>query len=215
MKKTLAVTTSAPDSSHLKGSFTGTLTQAYATPLGKVAAVLLGSLFVALCAQIAVPLPWTPVPMTMQPFAVLLVGLLLGPALGAASLAAYLLEGASGLPVLVPGFGGLLPLGPSAGYLLSYPLVAATAGLLWQLRGKRTGMVAFGVALAACAVADAILLTSGASWLSVLTHSSFSTAARLGIYPFLGGEGIKALLAAAIASGCLRAFHTVHTRPTV
>lgn len=210
MKKTLAVTTAVTDS-----PVPTTLAEAYATPLGKAAAVLLGSAFVALCAQVAVPLPWTPVPMTMQPFAVLLVGLLLGPALGAASLAAYLLEGASGLPVFVPGFGGLLPLGPSAGYLLSYPLVAATAGFLWRLRGKRAGMAAFGSALAACAVADALLLTSGAWWLTMLTHCRFSTAAHLGIYPFLGGEGVKALLAAAIASGSLRAFHPVHTRPNV
>jgi biotin transport system substrate-specific component len=190
--------------------------QHLATPLGKTAAVLLGSLFVALCAQLAVPLPWTPVPMTMQPFGVLLVGLLLGPSLGAAALAAYLLEGAAGLPVFVPGFGGLLPLGPSAGYLLAYPLVAATAGALWHIsrsKPNRTGLTAFLHALAACTVADVILLSSGAAWLAVLTHSSFATAAHLGIYPFIGGEAVKALLAAAIATGCLRAFHPVHTPP--
>lgn len=201
----------------LPNTLAASLPRALATPIGKGAAVLLGSLFVALCAQIAVPLPWTPIPMTMQPFAVLLVGLLLGPGLGAAALAAYLLEGAAGLPVFVPGFGGLLPLGPSAGYLLSYPLVAATAGALWQFRksASRTGFAAFLHALVACAIADVILLNSGAAWLALLSHSSFSTAARLGILPFVGGEAVKALLAAAIAAGCLRAFHPVHTRTGV
>jgi biotin transport system substrate-specific component len=204
-------------SAALPNTTVASLPSALATPVGKAGAVLLGSLFVAICAQIAVPLPWTPVPMTMQPFAVLLVGLLLGPGLGAAALAAYLLEGVAGLPVFVPGFGGLLPIGPSAGYLLSYPLVAATAGALWQFRksANRTGFAAVLHALVACAVADVMLLTSGTAWLSILTHSSFSTAARLGILPFAGGEAVKALLAAAIAAGCLHAFHPVHTRPGV
>lgn len=172
----------------------------------RVAAVLLGSLFVALCAQVAVPLPWTPVPMTMQPFGVLLVGLLLGPGLGAAAMAAYLLEGAAGLPVFVPGFGGLLPLGASAGYLLSYPLVAALAGLLW----RRGGFVR---AAAAAAAGDVLILLSGASWLAVATHSSALTAFRLGVLPFAGGDAVKVLLAAAIATGCARlgGFHRVDT----
>lgn len=174
----------------------------------RVVAVLLGSLFVALCAQVAVPLPWTPVPMTMQPFGVLLVGLLLGPGLGASAMAAYLLEGAAGLPVFVPGFGGLMPLGASAGYLLSYPLVAALAGLLWSKGGG------FLRAAAAAAVGDVLILLSGASWLAVATHSSAATAFRLGVLPFAGGDAIKVLLAAAIASGCARLgrFHRVDTR---
>ncbi len=174
----------------------------------RVVAVLLGSLFVALCAQVAVPLPWTPVPMTMQPFGVLLVGLLLGPGLGAAAMAAYLLEGTAGLPVFVPGFGGLLPLGPSAGYLLSYPLVAAVAGLLWRRGGG------FLRAAAAAAAGNVLILLGGASWLAVATHSSPAAAFRLGVLPFAGGDAIKVLLAAAIATGCARlsGFHRVDTR---
>ncbi len=173
------------------------------TAVGRVAAVLLGSLFVALCAQVAVPLPWTPVPMTMQPFGVLLVALLLGPGLGAASLAAYLLEGVAGLPVFVPGFGGLLPLGASAGYLLSYPLVAAVTGLL---AGRTRG---FARAAAAAAVGDALILLSGAAWLALVTHAGFARTAQLAVLPFLAGDAVKVLLAAGASAGF---FHWAHTR---
>src|SRR5207249_10368368 len=89
-------------------------------------AVLLGTALVAAAAQIAVPLPGTPVPVTLQPLAVLVVGGLLGAPLGAASLLLYLALGAAGLPVFtpfgVPGLGRLL--GPTGGYLLAYPLAA-------------------------------------------------------------------------------------------
>ena len=196
------------------------LTGALASTRGRVAAVALGSLFVALCAQIAVPLPWTPVPMTMQPFAVLLVGLLLGPGLGAAAMAAYLLEGAAGLPVFVPGFGGLLPLGPSAGYLLSYPLVAGLVGMLWQSssqlsssqRGSRHWRT-FARALAAAALGNALILLCGACWLAIVTRGSFTAVLHLAVLPFIAGDAIKAALAAGIATGFVRArrFHPVDT----
>lgn len=175
----------------------------------QASAVLLGSLFVALCAQVAVPLPWTPVPMTMQPFAVLLVGLLLGPTLGAAALVAYLLEGAAGLPVFVAGFGSLLPLGPSAGYLLSYPLVAGMVGLLWQ---RRRGFLR---ATFAATAGSALILLCGASWLAVATHGSAASVMHLAVLPFVAGDALKALLAAAIAAGVLRfrGFHPVDGAP--
>lgn len=165
--------------------------------LGRTALVVLGSTFIALCAHLFVPLPWTPVPMTMQPFAVLLVGLLLGPALGATAVALYLLEGVTGLPVLVPGFGGLLPLGPSAGYLLSYPVVAALVGFLFA---RRSGF--FG-ALAACLAGEAVILAGGASWLSVFTHGSAHSVFALAVAPFLAGDAVKIILASAIAAGTL------------
>ena len=188
------------------------LPAALATVRGRTVAVLLGSLFVALCAQIAVPLPWTPVPMTMQPFAVLLVGLLLGPALGATAMVAYLLEGAAGLPVLVPGFGGLLPLGASAGYLLAYPFAAAAVGFVWQaLRGRGS----FPAAALAALIGDGLILLSGACWLAVVTHSTAATAFHLGVLPFVAGDAVKVLLAAAIATGVTRAgrFHPAHSGP--
>ena len=175
----------------------------------RAAAVVLGSLFVAVCAQVAVPLPWTPVPMTMQPFAVLLVGLLLGPSLGATALVAYLLEGAAGLPVFVAGYGGLLPLGPSAGYLLSYPLVAGLVGMLWA--GKRS----FAGAAFAAAAGSTLILLCGAGWLAAVTHASLSIVMHLAVLPFAAGDALKVLLAAGLASGCLRlrGFHPVDSAP--
>ncbi len=145
--------------------------------------------------------------MTMQPFGVLLVGLLLGPGLGAAALAAYLLEGAAGLPVFVPGFGGLLPLGASAGYLLSYPLAAAVTGRLW-----RTGHGLTGAAVAA-ALGNTLILLCGAAWLAIVTHGSAASTLKLAVLPFAAGDGIKVLLAAAIASGLRRGFDRVDARP--
>ncbi len=177
------------------------------TTRGQVAAVLLGSLFVAVCAQVAVPLPWTPVPMTMQPFGVLLVGLVLGPFLGAASLATYLLESAAGLPVLVPGFGGLLPLGASAGYLLSYPLAAAVAGGRWH-RGRGLARAA-----AAAALGNALILLCGAGWLAMITHSRAASVLQLAVLPFVAADGLKVLLAAAIASGLRRQIDRVDASP--
>ncbi len=170
--------------------------------------MVVGSLFVATCAQVAVPLPWTPVPMTMQPFAVLLVGLLLGPGLGASAMVAYLLEGAGGVPVFVPGFGGLLPLGPSAGYLLAYPAAAALAGLLL---GRSRSFVR---ALLGASAASALVLLSGTCWLALATHSSFAHAAALGMLPFAAGDAVKVVLAALLATGAgrLRWFHKVDTR---
>ena len=171
------------------------------TLAGRAAAVLLGSLVVAACAQVAIPLPWTPVPMTMQPFGVLLVGLLLGPRLGAAAMIGYLLEGAAGLPVFVPGFGGLLPLGPSAGYLLSYPFVAWVVG---ALAGR-----GFFRAAAAAALGDALILLAGAAWLLLVTHASLAHVLAIAVLPFLAGDAVKVLLAAGLAGG---RFHWAHTR---
>src|ERR1019366_666646 len=95
------------------------------------ALVLGGSLVVALCARVALPLPFTPVPLTLQNFGVLLVGLLLGSKRGFAALALYLAEGAMGMPVFSPtGVGGIAQLfhGATAGFLLTYPLVAWVSG---------------------------------------------------------------------------------------
>src|SRR6202789_3468836 len=96
--------------------------------------VLAGSALVAICAHLAVPLWFTPVPVTLQPFAVLLLGLLLGPRTAFAATVAYLAEGAAGLPVFTPhGLGGIAQLlGPTGGYLLSYPLVAPMVSWLWR-----------------------------------------------------------------------------------
>ena len=97
------------------------------TLLRAAGVALIASLFVAICAHISLPLLFSPVPLTMQPFAVLLLALLLEPATAFGELAFYLVEGAIGLPVFTPyGIGGVAQIfGPTGGYLLSYPFVAA------------------------------------------------------------------------------------------
>jgi biotin transport system substrate-specific component len=162
----------------------------------KQAAIVLGaSFFVALCARVTLPLPFTPVPLTLQNFAVLLVGLTLGARRGFAALILYLIEGASGLPVFNPtGRGGVAQLlGPTGGYLMAYPLVAGLAGWLLDF-GKRT----FARAAVAGLVAEIVLFASGIGWLALLTHS-FSQAARFGLYWFVSAEIMKVMFAAALA----------------
>jgi biotin transport system substrate-specific component len=159
------------------------------------------SLFVALCAHISLPLFFTPVPLTLQPFAVILVGLLLSPSAAFAAMLLYLLEGAAGLPVFTPqGPGGILQLfGPTGGYLLSYPFAATLASWVarWIPRNFRN------LTLAA-ATGNLIILTSGALWLFVLTHMSFRILAAQTVLPFLPGDALKIVVAAGIATGLTR-----------
>jgi biotin transport system substrate-specific component len=161
----------------------------------QVALVVGASLFVALCARITIPLPFTPVPLTLQNFGVLLVGLILGPRRAFAAMALYLAEGAAGLPVFNPtGLGGIAQLlGPTGGYLMAYPFVAALAGVVME-RSRKT----FAHAAAAGLAADALLFAVGLSWLAILT-GSVSRAIQWGLYWFLFAEVIKILMAAAVA----------------
>jgi len=162
------------------------------------------SLLVALCARISVPLPFTPVPLTLQNLAVLLVGLLLGSRAGLAALSLYLVEGASGFPVFTPGPGGIAQLlGPTGGFLCAYPFVAWLAGYIFeQLRPRvlagRT-QSNFVRALIASTAAEVLLFAGGLSWLFILTHS-VALAFRWGLYWFFFAEIIKIMLAAGIAS---------------
>jgi biotin transport system substrate-specific component len=164
--------------------------------------VVSASLFVAFCARIALPLPFTPVPLTLQNFGVLLVGLLLGSWRGLAALALYVLEGAVGLPVFSPaGPGGIAQLlGPTGGYLFAYPLVAGLAGWIFE-RGNRS----FARAAVGALLADVLLFIGGLSWLLVLTHS-LQTALHYGLYWFMFAEVIKVMAAAGIAAGWTRRF---------
>jgi biotin transport system substrate-specific component len=163
----------------------------------QAAIVISASLFVALCAHVTLPLPFTPVPLTLQNFGVLLVGLTLGSRRGFAALALYLIEGASGMPVFNPaGPGGVAQLlGATGGFLLAYPLVAGLAGWMME-RGKAS----FARACAASLLAEAVLFAGGLSWLAVLTHS-FAQAVRFGLYWFVFAEVIKVMLAAAVSTG--------------
>jgi len=162
----------------------------------QVALVVGGSLVVALCARITIPLPFTPVPLTVQNFGVLLVGLLLGSRRGFAALALYLAEGAMGMPVFSPtGAGGIAQLlGPTGGFLLAYPLVAWLAGFVMEHGRKSFARAALGGLLG-----ELLLFTGGLTWLAVLTHS-VAQAFRWGLYWFVFAEVIKVMMAAGIAA---------------
>src|SRR5436853_2434980 len=162
----------------------------------KQAALVVGaSFFVALCAHVTLPLPFRPVPLTLQNFGVLVVGLTLGSRRGFLALALYLAEGAAGLPVFNPtGLGGVAQvLGPTGGFLMVYPLVAGLAGLVFE-QGKRT----FARAAVAGLLAEIVLFAGGIAWLAVLTHS-LAQAVRWGFYWFVFAEVIKVMFAAAVA----------------
>ena len=163
----------------------------------RLALSVAASLFVAICAHISLPMPFTPVPTTMQTFAVVLVGMLLGPVGGFTALSFYLAEGALGMPVFSPqGPGGIAQLlGPTAGYLLAYPFAAALAGAAVQ--GARRVMSAFPAALLAGALALFPVFAMGALWLATLLHRDAAVAMHLGVTPFLLGELVKLCAAAA------------------
>jgi biotin transport system substrate-specific component len=152
--------------------------------VNRVVAVMLGAALVAAAAQVSVPLPGTPVPMTLQPLAVLLVGGLLGARLGASSLLLYLALGAAGLPVFtptVPLVGVARLFGPTGGYLLAYPVAAFATGAI-VADGRAWGRIALGVFAGL-----ALIHLGGVAQLLLLT-GDLSAAARFGTVPFLLGD---------------------------
>ena len=172
--------------------------------LARNTALVVGaSLFVALCAHITLPLPFTPVPLTLQNFAVLLVGLVLGSRRGFAALALYLAEGLMGLPFFNPtGPGGMAQLlGPTGGYLIAYPVVAFVAGWLWE---RSQG--GFARAVVASVAAEVVLFAGGISWLMLIAQVRFAQAAAFALYPFLFAEIIKVMAASGSASRFRRSY---------
>ncbi len=166
----------------------------------RLVATLVGALLVAAASQVAALLRGTPVPVTLQPVAVIIVGGLLGPRWGAASLVLYLAMGAAGLPVfapsatLPPGLGRLF--GPSGGYLLAYPVAAALTGLIvTRWRGSLTAC------LVAPACACAVILAGGWAQLAVLSGDP-GRAWAIGVAPFL----LKDVVNIAVAGLVIRAF---------
>lgn len=147
----------------------------------------------AASAQVAIPLPGTPVPLTLQPLLVVLAGMMLGPRAGAASMMLYLLAGAAGLPVFAPmGAPGIARLsGQTGGYLLAYPAAAVVAGLLAQ-RAR-----AFAQRALAAGAGILVMYLGGLAQLAVIT-GSLRSAAVLGVLPFVAADAVKALIAAAV-----------------
>lgn len=170
------------------------------TLTGRIILAVAATGFVALCAHVSLPLPFTPVPLTLQTFAVILVGMALGPVAGFSAMILYLAEGAMGLPVFNPhGPGGIAQLmGPTAGFLFSYPLAAASAG--WVVHGLGGWASRFTRAVIAGCVASVMIFALGAGWLATLLHLNAAAAWHLAIAPFLPGEGIKVTAAAGIYS---------------
>lgn len=163
---------------------------------------LAGSVLAAICAHVSVSLFFTPVPLTLQPFAVLLLGLLLTPRLAATTFAVYLMEGAAGLPVFAPSpaTSGLAHLfGPTGGYLLAYPVAAALISFLWR-RSKR----GFAAALTSVAAGDLTILACGGLWMTFLAHGALFEASLLAVVPFLPGDALKVAAAAGVGFGLVR-----------
>lgn len=182
----------------------GTLLQAIAAKADlssafRAAAVLFVTVLTIVAAQISIPLPFTPVPFTLQPMVVLLGGAALGARLGMASQILYIAIGLAGLPVfaaspvLPQGFGRLL--GPTGGYLMSYPIAAFVAGYLAQRGFDRrylTSVLAMGAGLA-------IIFACGVAWLAWgAPRTGLSTAVATGLVPFIPADIVKVLLAATV-----------------
>ncbi|HEX8618142.1 MAG TPA: biotin transporter BioY [Thermoanaerobaculia bacterium] len=164
---------------------------------GRVAADMLlvigASLLIAIAAQVAIPLPFTPVPMTMQPLAVIFLGVALGSTRGAAAAALYLLEGFSGLPVFAQGRGGTLVFaGLTAGYLLSYPFAAWVAGFVSE-RGWGSSIVR---SVSGMLLALAVIYAGGWAWFAALTNAQF--AFTQAVAPFVLADIVKVALGAAL-----------------
>jgi biotin transport system substrate-specific component len=163
-----------------------------------LALVVAFSLLTALSAQVAIPLPWTPVPITAQTFVVLLTGALLGSRLGAMAMIAYLVEGASGLPFFSAGRGGMFHLlfTPSTGYLFAFPVAAFLVGWLAEHKWDRR----FVLAAAAICIGSAVILFGG--WIGLLRFMSPWQAFLGGVAPFIPGDVVKiAFAAVALPSG--------------
>jgi biotin transport system substrate-specific component len=170
-------------------------------PALRVAAVLFMTVLTAAAAQISIPLPFTPVPLTLQPMVVLLGGAALGSRLGMTSQVLYLAAGLAGLPVFasspVLGQGLLRLLGPTGGFLMAYPFAAFLTGWLGERGFDRrylTSVVAMTAGLA-------LIFTCGVAWLAWFAAPApvgLGNAVRLGLYPFILADIVKLLAAAAV-----------------
>jgi biotin transport system substrate-specific component len=155
--------------------------------------VIGASALIAIAAQIAIPLPFTPVPLTMQPLAVIFIGVTLGSTRGAAAAALYLVEGFSGLPVFAQGHAGpMWLLGATAGYLYSYPAAAWVAGFVSE-RGWGNSIVR---SVSGMLLALTVIYAGGWSWLAALTSPGAAFAS--GVAPFVLVDIVKVAFGAAL-----------------
>lgn len=163
-----------------------------------VALVLGGSILTGLAAQVSIPLPFTPVPLTLQTFAVLLVGASLGTARGVLSMVLYLAAGVVGVPWFSGGTSGMG--GASFGYVVGFVLAAALVGRLAERGATRGPVRTAGVMIAG----NLAIYAVGVPWLMGAAHVGFAKALALGVVPFLVGDLIKVMVAAGLLPSAWR-----------
>jgi biotin transporter BioY len=177
----------------LNGTRRAVLTDHLPGALARDIALVIGSsAFVGLAAQLSFPLPNTPVPVTGQTFAVLLVGAALGPLRAVLGLALYLLAGGIGVPWFADhahGFGG-----PSFGYIIGFVVAGTVVGALARRGGDRTPLRTVGTML----LGTLIIYAVGIPWLAASVHVSAGQAIQLGVRPFIAGDVFKVLVAAGL-----------------
>jgi biotin transporter BioY len=154
--------------------------------------VICGSLILCISAQVKVYLPISPVPITGQTFAVLMLAALLGSKLGVLAIIAYLAEGVAGLPVFAGGMGLAVLIGPTGGYLVGFIAVAYVVGRLAEMGWDRR----VSTTIVAMLAGEIVLYTFGVCWLAIMTN--IRTALVIGLYPFIVGDILKIALAAAV-----------------
>lgn len=170
----------------------------------EVGLVLAGTLVLTLVSQVAIPLPFTPVPLTLGTFGALLVGAALGPARGAASIGLYALLAACGAPVLA-GWSASGIATASFGYVIGYVLAGVALGLAAR-RGADRSVWRTGLAASA---ATALVYVAGVPWLMVATGADLPSALVMGVVPFLIGDVLKALAASALLPAAWRGIEAV------
>jgi biotin transporter BioY len=154
--------------------------------------IICGSLILCLSAQVKVHLPISPVPITGQTFAVLMLAAMLGSRRGGLTVIAYLMEGVAGLPVFAGGIGIAVLIGPTGGYLVGFVAVAYVVGKLAEMGWDRR----VSTTILAMLAGEIVLYTFGVCWLAIMTN--IRTALVIGLYPFIVGDILKIALAAAV-----------------
>ena len=167
-----------------------------------VIAVLAFATMTALGAYVRIPLPWTPVPVTLQTFFVLLAGATLGPALGATSQILYLTVGVAGAPVFAGGMGGisLLLSGPTSGYLMGFVLATASTG--WLVRRRAEAGILW--IICSMTVGTLVVYACGTAWLAWNLQLPLTSALAQGVFPFVPGDAVKLLAAAGLVRASRR-----------
>lgn len=169
-----------------------------------IALTLAGTAFITVAGYIAIPLPFTPVPLSLATFAVLLTGAALGPARGATSALLYLVLGVVGVPLFAGGNAGWAF--SSFGYIVGYVIAALLVGSLARRRADRTVLSTIGLA----GLGSLTIYACGVPWLAGFVGVDLATAITLGVVPFLIGDAIKIVAMAGLLPGTWRLVDRAH-----